>query len=195
MLKTPYTIILGSQSPRRKQLLEGLDIAFEVRVIEIDETFPTNIPQQTVAEYLAREKGKAHLSSMNDKELIITSDTVVVCNQQILGKPANTAEAQAMLHLLSGKTHDVITGVCLTSKDKTVSFSDVTKVVFKNLTDAQINYYIDTYKPFDKAGGYGIQEWIGYTGIESIEGSYFNVMGLPVARLSDVLFKEFGLEY
>lgn len=195
MLKTRYTIILGSQSPRRKQLLEGLDIAFEVRVIEIDETIPTNIPQHTVAEYLAREKGKAHLSSMNDKELIITSDTVVVCNQQILGKPANTDEAQAMLHLLSGKTHDVITGVCLTSKDKTVSFSDVTKVVFKDLTDAQINYYIDIYKPFDKAGGYGIQEWIGYTGIESIEGSYFNVMGLPVARLSDVLFKEFGLGY
>ena len=191
MFKTAYTLILGSQSPRRKQLLEGLDIEFEVRTIEIDETFPDDIPQNTVAEYLAREKGKAHLSSMNENELIITSDTVVVCDNQILGKPKNRVHAQEMLRMLSGKTHQVITGVCLTSKDKTVSFSDVTKVVFKNLTDEQIDYYIDKYQPFDKAGGYGIQEWIGYTGISSIEGSYFNVMGLPVAKLYDVLIADF----
>jgi septum formation protein len=191
MLKTPYTIILGSQSPRRKQLLEGLDIEFKVRTIEIDETFPNDIPLNTVAEYLAREKGKAHLSSMNENELIITSDTVVVCDNQILGKPKNRVHAQEMLRMLSGKTHEVITGVCLTSKDKTISFSDVTKVVFKNLTTEQIDYYIDIYQPFDKAGGYGIQEWIGYTGISSIEGSYFNVMGLPVARIYDVLIADF----
>ncbi len=191
MLKTPYTLILGSQSPRRKQLLEGLDIEFQVRTIEIDETFPNDIPLNTVAEYLAREKGNAHLSSIKENELIITSDTVVLCDNQILGKPKNREHAQEMLRMLSGKTHQVITGVCLTSKDKTVSFSDVTKVVFKNLTDKQIDYYIDKYQPLDKAGGYGIQEWIGYTGISSIEGSYFNVMGLPVARLYDVLIADF----
>lgn len=187
MLKSPYSIILGSQSPRRKELLQGMDIPFSVRVIETDETYPQSLNAHDVAEFLAVEKGKAHLSQLNENELVITSDTVVICENEILGKPKDRPQAIAMLQKLSGKSHAVVTGVCLTTKQKTVSFSDTTTVHFKTLSEEQINYYINTYKPFDKAGGYGIQEWIGYVGISAIEGSYFNVMGLPVARLFDVL--------
>lgn len=182
-----YSIILGSQSPRRKELLQGMDIPFSVRVIETDETYPQSLNARDVPEFLAVEKGKAHLSQLNENELVITSDTVVICENEILGKPKDRPQAMAMLQKLSGKSHAVVTGVCLTTTQKTVSFSDTTTVHFKTLSEAQINYYIDTYKPFDKAGGYGIQEWIGYVGISAIEGSYFNVMGLPVARLFDVL--------
>lgn len=191
MLSLPYKIILGSKSPRRQELLKGLDISFEVRVIETEETFSLTMPSREVPEFLAIEKGKAHISFMDEEELIITSDTLVVCENEILGKPKDWEHAVEMLHKLSGKQHEVITGVCLTTSKKTISFSDTTKVFFKHLTEEQISYYVDKYEPFDKAGSYGIQEWIGYTGISSIEGSYFNVMGLPVSKLFDVLNKEF----
>ena len=191
MLSLPYKIILGSKSPRRQELLKGLDISFEIRVIETEETFSLAMPSREVPEFLAIEKGKAHLPFMDEEELIITSDTLVICENEILGKPKDREHAVEMLHKLSGKQHEVITGVCLTTSKKTISFSDTTKVFFKQLTEEQICYYVDKYKPFDKAGSYGIQEWIGYTGISSVEGSYFNVMGLPVSKLFDVLQKEF----
>lgn len=188
MLALPYKIILGSQSPRRKELLEGMDLDFTVKVIEIDESnFPSDLPLENVPEYIAIEKGKAHLAIIKDDELVITSDTIVIYNGEIFGKPKSKEEATAMLKKLSGNKHEVISGVCLTSKHKTVSFSDKTTVQFKALSDELIDYYLEKYKPYDKAGSYGIQEWIGYVGITSIEGAYFNVMGLPVAKVFDEL--------
>lgn len=188
MLALPYKIILGSQSPRRKELLEGMDLDFTVKVIEIDESnFPSDLPLENVPEYIAIEKGKAHLAIIKDDELVITSDTIVIYNGEIFGKPKSKEEATAMLKKLSGNKHEVISGVCLTSKHKTVSFSDKTVVQFKSLSDELIDYYLEKYKPYDKAGSYGIQEWIGYVGITSIEGAYFNVMGLPVAKVFDKL--------
>lgn len=188
MLALPYKIILGSQSPRRKELLEGMDLDFTVKVIEIDESnFPSDLPLENVPEYIAIEKGKAHLAIIKDDELVITSDTIVIYNGEIFGKPKSKEEATAMLKKLSGNKHEVISGVCLTSKHKTVSFSDKTTVQFKALSDELIDYYLEKYKPYDKAGSYGIQEWIGYVGITSIEGAYFNVMGLPVAKVFDKL--------
>jgi septum formation protein len=176
-------IILGSKSPRRKELLEGLDITFETRTKEVEETFPDTIEQHKVAEYLAEKKASAFINELVTDDIVITSDTIVLCEDEILGKPKNDEDAFRMLTKLSGKSHQVITGVCLKSIEKTISFSDITKVWFKPLTSTEINYYIKNYKPFDKAGSYGIQEWIGYIGIEKIKGTYFNVMGLPVNLL------------
>jgi len=179
-------IILASQSPRRKELLELLDLNFTVEVREVDEVFPESLDVTKVAEYLANLKAAAFTNIPSDT-VVITADTVVVLDEQILGKPKDKAEAVKMLESLSNRNHKVITGVCIKSKDQTMSFSNTTKVFFKELTSSEIEYYIENYKPFDKAGSYGIQEWIGAIGITKIEGSYFNVVGLPIQELNERL--------
>lgn len=179
-----YHIILASNSPRRRELLRGLDLAFDVRVLpDIAENFPETIEPKDVAEYISKVKANAYLDTITEKELVLTADTVVIIDREILGKPHNAEQAKAMLHKISGRKHQVVTGVCLTTKERQHSFSVSTDVTFKELSDAEINYYVETYEPFDKAGAYGIQEWIGYVGVTSLEGSYFNVMGLPVQRI------------
>lgn len=179
-----YNIILSSNSPRRKELLSGLDLDFEVRVIPgIDESYPSDMPVAEIAEHIASKKADAYKAVMKDNDLVLTADTVVILGNKVLGKPASLADAKDMLRMLSGQTHHVITGVCLTTTEKRRCFSVVTDVSFKELSDAEIDYYIDRYKPLDKAGAYGIQEWIGHIGVTSIKGSYFNVMGLPVQRI------------
>lgn len=179
-----YKIVLASNSPRRRELLAGLGIDFEVRVLaDIDEEYPADLPAMNTAEYIARKKAAAYQESMADDELIITADTVVIVGDEVLGKPADAAEAREMLLKLSGRTHQVITGVCLTTRQRSVHFSVRTDVTFKQLSEDEITYYIKKYKPFDKAGAYGIQEWIGYIGCTGLNGSYYNVMGLPVQRI------------
>lgn len=186
-------LILSSNSPRRKELLAGLDIPFEVRVIEdIDESYPDTLPTGEIAEYIAQKKAAAY--EVGNDEVLITADTIVVLDDQILGKPADAEEAKLMLRSLSGKTHHVITGVCLKSRDQQHHFSVISEVTFKTLAEEEINYYVETYKPFDKAGAYGIQEWIGYIGVTGLSGSYFNVMGLPVQRIYEEL-KKFNVKY
>ena len=188
-----YKIILASTSPRRKELLAGLDVQFEVRIIPgIDESYPETLPTMEIAEYIAQKKAKAYRETMADDELIITADTIVVLDDKVLGKPKDAEEARCMLHALSGKTHQVVTGVVLTTKELQKHFSVVSNVTFKTLSDNEIDYYVDTYKPMDKAGAYGIQEWIGYVGVTRLEGSYFNVMGLPVQRIYEAM-KEFSI--
>lgn len=188
-----YKIILASNSPRRKELLAGLDVQFEVRIIPgIDESYPDTLPTMEIAEYIAQKKAKAYRETMADDELIITADTIVVLDDKVLGKPKDAEEARCMLHALSGKTHQVVTGVVLTTKELQKHFSVVSNVTFKTLSDNEIDYYVDTYKPMDKAGAYGIQEWIGYVGVTRLEGSYFNVMGLPVQRIYEAM-KEFSI--
>lgn len=182
-------IILASKSPRRQQLLKGLDIDFEIRTKEIEEIYPPELPIFEVPEYLAKLKATAFQNDLQENDLLITSDTVVILKNQILEKPAGRDEAIQMIQLLSGNTHTVVTGVCLTTKDKQLSFSDQTKVTFKALTEEEIVYYIDHYQPFDKAGSYGCQEWIGYVAIDRLEGSFYSVMGLPLHRLYDYLKK------
>ena len=182
------SIILASQSPRRKELLSLLDLEFTVEVKSIDEIFPKDLKTSKVAEYLAELKASA-FTNIKDEQVIITADTVVILNDTILGKPKDKAEATEMLHRLSNRSHEVITGVCLKSAQKTSTFSSSTKVYFRDLTDAEIDYYIENYKPYDKAGSYGIQEWIGAIGITKIEGSYFNVVGLPIQELNEQLKK------
>ena len=184
-----FNIILGSQSPRRKELLAGLDIPFTTKVIPgLEETYPASLQGEAIPVYLAEQKADAY--TLEDNDLLITADTIVWLNGRVYGKPADEAEAREMLRSLSGKTHDVITGVCVRTNKKNVSFASTTKVRFAELTDAEIEHYVNKYRPMDKAGAYGIQEWIGYIGVEHIEGSYFNVMGLPIQRLYTVL-KEF----
>lgn len=177
-------LILASNSPRRKELLSGLDFEYETRVIpDVDESYPDSIPLEEIAVYIAEKKASEYIKELKDGELLITADTVVLLENKILGKPVNEEESVSMLKALSGKNHKVITGVCLTSRQKQVSFSDFANVTFGQLNDSEINYYVSKYKPFDKAGAYGVQEWIGYVAVERIEGSYYNVMGLPVFRL------------
>jgi len=179
-----YNIVLASNSPRRKELLGGLDIPFEVRIIpDIDERYPENLHASEIPEYIAREKAAAYRPSMNDDDLIITADTVVILGDEVMGKPADKADACRMLRELSGVTHKVITGVCLMTKDKERSFAVTTDVSFACLSDEEISYYVDKYKPYDKAGAYGIQEWIGHIAVTALNGSYFNVMGFPVQRV------------
>lgn len=217
-----YKIILASNSPRRKELLAGLDIPFEVKVIKgIDESYPETLDAYEVAEYISGKKAEAYRGLLDEdlsgkaseeqagnpsekasekqgeeavQTLILTADTVVIAptaeeqNDQegkgvILGKPKDEEDAVRMLRMLSGKTHHVVTGVCLTTRSQQRHFSVTTEVTFKQLSDAEIRYYISHYKPFDKAGAYGIQEWIGYVGCTGLKGSYFNVMGLPVQRI------------
>jgi septum formation protein len=175
-------ILLASNSPRRKELLAGLGLTFEVRVKEVHEDFPAHMQREQVAEYLASHKADAYAGDLED-QVLITADTIVCLGERILNKPADAAEAFKMLRSLSGTQHEVITGVCLLTKEAKTVFHDVTKVYFKELSDEEINFYIRHYQPFDKAGAYGIQEWIGMIGIVKIEGSYFNVVGLPVQKL------------
>ena len=187
-MKTDYQLILASASPRRKELLAGLNIPFEVRLIDgIDETYPSELPIDEVPLYISQKKAAAYKANVSPQTIVLTADTVVVCNEQILGKPIDEADARRMLQMLSGKTHRVITGVTLLVEGNSKSFSVATDVTFKPLSAAEIDYYIRTFKPFDKAGAYGIQEWIGYIGVTAINGSYFNVMGLPVQRIYEEL--------
>ncbi|MCR4852402.1 MAG: Maf-like protein [Prevotella sp.] len=177
-------IILASNSPRRRELLGGLDIDFEVKVLpDINESYPEGLPVEETAQYIASEKAAAYVDLMKSDELLITADTIVVVDKEILGKPHDVEDARRMLKLISGRTHQVITGVCLMTKQRVKTFSVSTDVTFKMLSDKEIDYYIEHYKPFDKAGAYGIQEWIGYIGVTNLSGSYFNVMGLPVQRI------------
>lgn len=179
-----YHIILASNSPRRRELLAGLGIDFEVHVLpDIEESYPPTLPASQIAQYIAKEKARAYSKVMTDDQLIITADTVVIADNEVMGKPTDAADAYRMLRKLSGRKHQVVTGVCLTSTTAQRAFSVTTDVAFKQLTDDEIHYYIDRYHPFDKAGAYGIQEWIGYIGVTGLEGSYFNVMGLPVQRI------------
>ena len=188
MVSDRYQIILASNSPRRKELLGGLDIPFKVRVLDgIDESYPQDLPTKDIAGYISQKKAAAYRQSIAADELIITADTIVILGEKVMGKPKDAGEAVEMLHELSGKTHQVITGVCLTTREKQVCFSVETDVTFKTLSDSEITYYIDHYHPFDKAGAYGIQEWIGHVGMTGMNGSYFNVMGLPVQRIYEAL--------
>ena len=183
-VKSDWRIVLASNSPRRRELLAGLGIDFEVRVLpNIDESYPSSLSALETAEYIARKKAVAYQVQMADDELIITADTVVIVGDEVLGKPADADEARTMLLKLSGRTHQVVTGVCLTTREQTRHFSVRTDVTFKSLTDEELDYYIINYKPYDKAGAYGIQEWIGYIGCTGLNGSYYNVMGLPVQRI------------
>ena len=177
-------IILASNSPRRRELLAGLDISFEVKVIPgIDESYPEDLPAVEVPQYISKAKADAYLGMIDDDTMVITADTVVVLDNEILGKPVDDDDARRILHKLSGKTHQVITGVCLTSLDKQRVFAVTTGVTFKQFTEQEIDYYVSHYHPLDKAGAYGIQEWIGHIGVTDLNGSYFNVMGLPVQRI------------
>lgn len=178
-----YTIVLASQSPRRQQLLADMGIDFTLRKFEVDEDFSPDLKGAKVAEYLAGKKFRAAAPHLAEDELLITADTIVCIDDEILNKPADEREARQMLVRLSGKIHEVITGVCIGTRQKEHIFHDTTTVTFAPLSEEEINYYIRHFPPFDKAGGYGIQEWIGYVGIESINGSYFNVMGLPTRKL------------
>ena len=223
-------IVLASNSPRRKELLAGLGIPYDVSVLQgIDESYPDDLPANEVAEYIARKKAKAYRneirSTKNEKlstdskflqsgvqtlgasgqaerstlnsqlSLILTADTIVVCEGEILGKPHDAADACAMLRKLSGKTHQVYTGYCLQTADKTVSGTVCSDVTFKELSDEEITYYVEKYNPLDKAGAHGIQEWIGYIGITGIRGSYYNVMGLPVQRIYEEIKKLGEIKY
>ncbi len=177
-------IILASNSPRRRELLSGLGYPYEVRVLDgIDESYPGTLRGSEVAEYISKAKADAYRATMGEDELIITADTIVCLDDRVLGKPADEVEAIAMLRSLSGRTHQVYTGVTLTALDRQSSFVSCSDVSFAELTDEEICHYVTRYRPMDKAGAYGIQEWIGYIGVKRIEGSYFNVMGLPVQRL------------
>lgn len=185
-------IILASNSPRRKELLKQLGLDFEVRVMKgIDETYPSELQSKDVAEYIASKKSSAY--SISSDELLLTADTVVVVGEDILGKPHDREDACRMLREISGKTHHVITGVCIRTDSKQSRFSVSTDVRFKKLSDDEIDFYIGHFKPYDKAGAYGIQEWIGLVGVESISGSFYNVMGLPVQRIYEELTASFGL--
>ena len=180
----PYRLILASQSPRRRQLLADAGIEFELAPrFECEESFPNDMPATEVAEYLSKLKSEAYPESLGANDILLTADTVVIACGQILGKPADRDEAIAMITMLSGCEHEVVTGVTLRSGERVKSFSVVSKVYFRELSFEEIEYYVDNYRPYDKAGSYGIQEWIGYVGIEGIVGSFYNVMGLPVQRL------------
>ena len=179
-----YQLILASQSPRRQLLLRGLDIPFEVITIpNIDESFPTNLKENEIAIYLSEQKAKAYKNIQNNNSIVITADTIVWFNNMVLNKPVNREDAIQMLQKLSNQMHIVYTGVSITSFEKQKTFCSETKVWFRELKLKDIEYYVDHYKPYDKAGAYGAQEWIGYVAIRKIEGSYFNVMGLPVQQL------------
>lgn len=183
-----YNIILASKSPRRQELLKGIGLNFNVLTKDVDESYPSRLSVYEVAPYLSLKKAKAFEDAeLPDNYMIITADTIVVIGDEILGKPKDKENACEMLLKLSGKKHSVITGVTIRTKDRTKTFSAVSNVVFEKLDSEEINYYVDNFKPFDKAGSYGIQEWIGYIGVSAVEGSYFNVMGLPTQKLYTVL--------
>lgn len=185
-----YKILLASKSPRRREIMDMLKIPYTVVTLEgIDESYPDELDADKVSEFISNKKADAFLKRINDDEMIITADTVVICDGKILGKPKDKEEACAMLRDLSGKTHKVTTGVTIATKKQRNSFTSETSVTFASLTDNEIKYYVDTYHPFDKAGAYGIQEWIGAVAVSGIDGSFYNVMGLPVHRLYQELKK------
>ncbi|AWW29260.1 septum formation protein Maf [Echinicola strongylocentroti] len=184
---TNKKIILGSKSPRRQELLKGLDIDFEIRTKDVNEDFPAELPDNKVASFLAEKKATAFKEDLNQNELLITSDTTVLINNKVLNKPANKIEAISMLKMLSGNVHHVISGVCIMDHHKKVVFDDITEVHFKHLSDDEISHYIDKYQPFDKAGSYGVQEWIGYAAVYKLVGSFYTVMGLPVHKVYETL--------
>lgn len=185
-----YRVVLASNSPRRRELLSMLGVRFTTRVLnDIDESYPTNLEVEEIASYISMKKADAYRKSMAEDELVITADTIVVSDDEVLGKPIDTSDACRMLRMLSGRTHKVITGVTITTKDYSETLKSVTEVDFARLTDNEIEYYVETYKPFDKAGAYGIQEWIGGIGVTGMRGSYYNVMGLPIQKLYSSLIK------
>jgi septum formation protein len=180
-------IILASGSPRRQEFLKKLDLDFVIKLKEVEELYPDNLKHLEITDYLANLKASSFDNELHENELLITSDTLVWLHNKALGKPKNYQDAFLMLQELSGKTHEVITSVCFKTKTKTTIINDVTEVTFANLSDTIIAYYLDNYKPFDKAGSYGIQEWIGLVGIESIKGSYTNVVGFPTEKIFQYL--------
>ncbi|MBK9390906.1 MAG: septum formation protein Maf [Bacteroidetes bacterium] len=186
MLNTPlskYKVILASRSLRRQQLLRELGIDFEIVLMDFDESFPDGLEGENIARYVAGKKAAAFKELIKKNEIVITADTIVWCRGKVLGKPADASEAAIMLKELSGTTHEVITGVCIMSFDKSVIFTETTKVTFEGMSEEEIFYYVEKYAPFDKAGAYGIQEWIGMAACSHIDGSYFNVVGLPVQKV------------
>lgn len=184
-----YNYILASKSPRRRQLLQSLGIEFQVKTKEINEHFPPNMHRYDIPVFLAEMKSHPFIGMLKKNDLLITADTIVWLDGEVLGKPGDAREAKKMLMQLSGNEHEVISGVCLTSQKKKQTFYSATSVQFKNLNKTEIDYYIENFKPFDKAGSYGIQEWIGTIGITRIEGSYYNVMGLPIQKLYEEILK------
>ncbi|MCC7050238.1 MAG: septum formation protein Maf [Bacteroidia bacterium] len=186
MFTLPYQIVLGSQSPRRIQLLKGLQINFTTWISNVEESFSADLKAQEIPLFLSKKKAEAYLFK-NDKTLLITADTIVWVNNHVLNKPANLSEAKQMLLELSGNVHQVFTAVCLKTNKKEKQFYCKTNVYFKSLTEQEIDFYLQNFNPLDKAGAYGAQEWIGYIGIDKLEGSYFNVMGLPTAELYKAL--------
>lgn len=179
-----YSIVLASNSPRRKELLQRMGVNFKVRTLfGIDESYPDSLRGEDIVRYISRNKAQAYRSSMAPNELLITADTIVYVEGEVMGKPKTAEQAKEMLHKLSGKSHQVITGVTIVTADRTEDFGVTSQVKFAEITDEEINFYVDNYLPFDKAGAYGIQEWIGIVAVEEIKGSYFNVVGLPVQRL------------
>jgi septum formation protein len=185
----PYQIILGSNSPRRHELLTSLGFKFLNKPINADESFPVDLLAEEIPLYLAEKKADAYEDELKDNEILITADTIVWCEGKVFNKPANFVEGKLMLETLSGKMHEVYTGVCLKSGNKQTTFYDVSKVYFKKLKPEEIEYYLINFSPYDKAGGYGVQDWLGYIGIDKIEGSFYNVMGLPVKELFEELVK------
>lgn len=187
---TPINIILGSQSPRRRELMTGLDIPFSSVTIDADESYPADLKAGDIPMYIARAKARAYMSELKENDLLITSDTIVWLNGEMLGKPQDEADAKAMLARLSGQTHEVYTAVCFVDKNGELeTWVDCTKVTFNILSEEDINYYVTKYHPLDKAGAYGVQEWIGYVGVTRMEGSYFNVMGFPICHVYERLKK------
>lgn len=185
-----FNIVLASNSPRRKELMSGLGVDYVVKTLpDVDESYPDTLQGEEIPAYISREKAEAYQSMIEPDELLITADTIVWMDGEVLGKPKDREDAIRMLHKLSGASHQVITGVCLTTKEWQNGFTVTTDVTFAILSEEEIVYYVDKYSPMDKAGAYGVQEWIGFIGVESISGSYYNVMGLPVQRLYKELSK------
>jgi septum formation protein len=191
MIKLKYPLILGSKSPRRRQLLQDLGFEFKTVHIDTDESIPASLTPEEAAKFLAEKKARIYQLKINN-EILLTADTVVSLDERVLGKPSDPEEARSMLKSLSGKEHEVITGICIVFQGAYHISSELTRVIFRELTESDIDYYVTHYKPLDKAGAYGIQEWIGMIGIESIYGSYFNVVGLPVSKVYAIL-KDLGL--
>lgn len=185
-----YKVILASGSPRRRELMAGLGVNYEVRIFpDVDESYPDTLQGEEIPLYIAKEKADAYIPMMQPDELIITADTIVWLDGKVLGKPRDREDALQMLRTMSGRTHEVFTGVCITTTDWQRSFTAQTEVRFAALSEDEIIYYVDNFKPMDKAGAYGVQEWIGFIGVENISGSYYNIMGLPVQRLYRELLK------
>ena len=185
-----YKVILASGSPRRRELMAGLGVDYEVRILpDVDESYPDTLQGEEIPLYIAKEKADAYIPMMQPDELIITADTIVCLDGKVLGKPRDREDALQMLRTMSGRTHKVFTGVCITTTDWQRSFTAQTEVRFATLSEDEIIYYVDNFKPMDKAGAYGVQEWIGFIGVENISGSYYNIMGLPVQKLYRELLK------